>query len=131
MAAQEQQSSFPFVRIAQPLRFPPGTGAGQRGASRRDLAAYVHVREAGTDDAPLPLELAEVSATGAFVASDLLLPVGAKLELTFEMPETAPISAFGRVVRVQERGGRHGMGIQFERMPPEARATLRQFTAWS
>jgi hypothetical protein len=131
MPELDQQSPFPFVRVARPLRFPTGTGAGQRGAARRDVAAFVHVREAGTEDTPLPLEVAEVSATGTFVASDLLLPVGAALELIFEMPDAAPIAVVGRVVRVQERGGRHGMGIRFEHMHPEARASLREFTSWS
>lgn len=120
-----------FVRVARPLRFPAGNGAGQRGADRRTLTAVADVREAGTDDAPLPLHLSEVSATGAFVASDLLLPVGAALELSFGLPDASRVEALARVVRVQHRGGRPGMGIVFDRVPANARAALRRYTAWN
>ncbi len=122
----------PLTRVAHPVRFPAGTGAGQRHADRRDVVVTAHVRELGAEDDALPLELAEISATGAFVASDLLLPVGAAVELTFTIPGLGDsVRAEGRIVRVQHRGTQPGMGVLFERMTPDDRARLRTFTAWS
>jgi hypothetical protein len=123
---------LPFVRVAQPVRFPAGTGAGNRQAPRRELVTDVELREAGREDEALPLRLCEVSATGAFVRSELLLPVGSAVELSFRLVQTRElIRAEGRVVRVEDDGEAPGMGIQFERMAPDARATLREYTLWS
>lgn len=123
---------LPFVRVAEPVRFPAGSGAGSRAAPRRPVEAGVEVREADSDAEPLPLELAEISATGAFVRSDLLLPIGSAIEVSFRLDDEAPaIRARGRVVRVDERPDGAGMGIEFERMPGPARATLRQYTHWT
>ena len=139
LTTEELLRNLPFVRVAEPIRFPPGTGAGQRTAPRRPLRAEAKVREAGNEDAALPLEVDEVSATGAFVLTDLLLPVGSPVEIAFTLPRHAAhaetddagdIVAHGRVIRVEERGGRSGMGIEFLRMPAEARATLRAYTVW-
>jgi hypothetical protein len=129
---QRDDSSFdyPVVRVAEPVRFPAGRGAGNRHADRRGLAALALVRDRAEDGAALPLELSCVSATGAFIASDLLLPIGAEVELEFDLTESERISACGRVVRVEDRGRRPGMGVLFERMAPEARARLRQYTHW-
>ncbi len=125
-------ASMPHVRVARPIRFPSGRGAGQRSAERRGLAATASVREAGTADVPLPLAIIEVSATGAFVQSDLLLPVGAQLELQFDIPgRSDSLAAEGRVVRVEDRGNKPGMGIIFDKMSGDARAHLREFTAWN
>ncbi len=125
-------SPQPFVRVAHPLKFPRGGGAGQRSADRRDVTVLAEIRELGADDAPLPLELSEVSATGAFVASDLLLPVGARVAVRFGITGLGEaIETEGRVVRVQHRGGQPGMGLIFERMHADARARLRAFTAWN
>ena len=119
-----------FVRVARPLRFPPGSSAGQRASERRDLRAVAEIRESGTEDAPLPLELSEVSATGAFIASDLLLPVGSAVEVKFTLPDgKSQIEGLGRITRVQDRKGRPGMGLLFERMSPGDRRVLREFTA--
>ena len=76
--------------------------------------------------------IAGAMSTGAFVASDLLLPVGAAVELTFTIPGLGdPVRAEGRIVRVQYRGTQPGMGVLFERMTPDDRARLRTFTAWN
>lgn len=131
MTTAELLRNLPFVRVAEPIRFPPGTGAGQRKTPRRILKADARVRDAAGDDSALPLEVDEVSATGAFVLSDLLLPVGSPVEIAFALPQGEhDVVAQGRVVRVEERGGRSGMGIQFERMAGPARASLRAYTLW-
>ncbi len=117
--------SIPYTRFAGHSR------AGQRTSERRELDRIVHIREAGTGDAPLPLALSQVSASGAFVESTLLLPIGAQLEVTFDLPGYQhPVSADARVVRVQDGGLHPGMGIVFDRMPPRARAHLRDISAW-
>ncbi len=132
MAPMDILRHLPFIRVAQPVRFPAGTGAGNRAAPRRELAADVELREANGVDEALPLRLCEVSATGAFVRSELLLPVGAPVEMSFRLADRRDlIRAEGRVVRVDDDGEAPGMGIQFERMAPEARATLREYTLWS
>lgn len=131
MTTEELLLNLPYVRVAEPIRFPPGTGAGQRGTPRRPLRADARVRDAAGDETALPLEVDEVSATGAFVLSDLLLPVGAPVEIAFSLPHCdEDVVAAGTVVRVEERRGRAGMGIQFDRMPGAARANLRAFTLW-
>lgn len=113
-------------------RFSGHSGAGQRTAERRELDRTVHIREAGTGDSPLPLPLSQVSASGAFVESNLLLPIGAQLEVTFDLPGYAhAVSADARVVRVEDGGKHPGMGIVFDRMPPRARAHLRDIGAWA
>lgn len=131
MTTTELLRNLPFVRVAEPIRFPLGTGAGQRTNPRRMLRADAQVRDAAGEDTALPLEVDEVSATGAFVLSDLLLPVGSPVEIAFTLPQTVQeLVAHGRVVRVEERGGRSGMGIHFERMTGDARASLRAYTLW-
>ena len=136
MTTLELLRSLPFVRVAEPIRYPAGTGAGQRTAPRRVLRADARVRDAASDDAALPLEVDEVSATGAFVVTDLLLPVGSPVEIAFTLPNPpagqvdSDVVAQGRVVRVEERGGRSGMGVHFDRMPAAARAHLRAYTLW-
>ena len=123
---------LPFVRVAEPIRFPAGTGAGNRTAQRRVLITDVELSDTDDVEEPLPLELNEVSATGAFVASDLLLPVGAPVDLTFILPTgDRRITVRGRVVRVEERGLRPGMGIEFDRMDADDRANLRAYTLWN
>lgn|GEM_PF-3431267 len=122
---------LPYIRVAEPVRFPPGTGAGQRTATRRALNVHALVRELRADQDALPLELDEVSATGAFVCTSLLLPVGAAVEVSFALPTLAgSISAPARVVRVEASGDRPGYAIEFERMAPTARAHLRSYTRW-
>jgi len=123
---------LPFVRVAEPVRFPAGTGAGNRAAPRRPLGSDGAVREVGARSMALPLEIAEVSATGAFIHSDLLLPVGTEVEMTFTLPDGVDqVTAHGRIIRVHENGRRPGMGVSFERVAPEARASLRAYTYWN
>ena len=128
---QDLLQRLPFVRVAEPVRFPPGSGAGQRSAPRRALHVHALVRELQGEHDALPLELDEVSATGAFVCTPLLLPVGAAVEVSFTLPTlSGSISAPARVVRVEEAGDRPGYAVEFDRMAPVARAHLRAYTRW-
>lgn len=125
-------SELPFVRVAKPLRFPKGDGAGQRRAPRREVEAEALVKEPDIDEEEMPLQFSQVSATGAFISSDLLLPVGQRLDVRFAIPGRAgPVEAQGQIVRVQYRNGRAGMGFVFERMSADDRASLREFTDWA
>ncbi len=123
-----------YLNTERPLlsRFPSSARSGNRAAERRGLDATVRVREAGTADLPLPLTFHEMSASGGFVSSNLLLPVGAQLEMSFELPGYEPtVHADARVIRVNARGRQPGMGIVFDRMAPRARAHLRDIAAWA
>ncbi len=103
---------------------------GQRNADRLRVVTPVNVREAGTPDEPLPLSLTQVSASGGFVESNLLLPLGSQLELELTLPGyDASVSVDARVVRVEDRGRHPGMGVVFDRMPPAARRHLRDVAA--
>ena len=99
-----------------------------RSAPRRPIAAAVSVREWGSTDEPLPLEIIELSATGVFVSSPFLLPVDTEVELAFSLPGDRPVVvARARVARVEGRADSAGMGIRFESLHPTARAHLEAF----
>ena len=104
------------------------TNSHGRSATRRALAVTAQIRERGTGGLPLPLDLREVSESGAFIDSDLLLPVGLELELQFDIPGGYQVAAGGRIVRVNDQRGSAGMGLQFDRLSQIDRAILRQFT---
>ena len=99
-----------------------------RSAERRRLEVTAQIRERGAGGLPLPLDLLEVSESGAFIDSDLLLPVGLELDLRFDIPGGHSVAAGGRVVRVDDQRGSAGMGLQFDQLSKVDRAILRRFT---
>ncbi|MCB9523724.1 MAG: PilZ domain-containing protein [Myxococcales bacterium] len=103
--------------------------ADHRRAARRALTVTAEIRERGRGGLALPLDLAEVSEAGAFIASDLLLPVGLELDVAFPIPGGRRVEAQGTVVRVDEQVGSAGMGLRFEQISDADRATLRAFAA--
>ena len=101
-----------------------------RQAPRRSALLPAQVRPQGCEDTPWPLDIAEVSETGAFLASDLLLPVGLAVDVAFMVPGRAePVLARGHIVRVTEARDEAGMGLHFDALSPSARGALRAFTA--
>ncbi len=119
----EPRPERPFGRTRRPE-------PSQRSTDRRRVLGQVDLRESGEGGDPLTYELTEISAAGAFLDTDLLLPVGAPLQMQFRLTgHAAPIDALGRVVRVQDRGHRPGMGIQFDWMDSAARQRLRTLAA--
>ncbi len=100
---------------------------GHRQAARRALAVTAEVRTRGSEELPLPLDLAEVSETGAFITSDLLLPVGLELDVAFPLPGGQPVRTAGRIVRVDDQRGTAGMGLRFDGLAATDRARLQAF----
>lgn len=101
----------------------------QRSAARRRLDVTAEIRERGAGGLPLPLDLREVSEHGAFIDSDLLLPVGLIVDLRFAIPGGERLDVGGEVVRVDDRRGTAGMGLRFDRVNAVDRAILRQYIA--
>jgi len=72
---------------------------------------------------------AEVSTGGAFLRSDLLFEVGARLTLQFQLSHGSPsVRAAGRVSRVSRGQSREvaGMGVEFVDLRPEDRAAIEE-----
>lgn len=70
------------------------------------------------------LAAVDVSMSGIFLKSTFFLPVGHKVRVEFEVPETGRVLADGRVVRVQSNGDESGIGIRFERFEEGALESL-------
>ncbi|HET6149468.1 MAG TPA: PilZ domain-containing protein [Polyangia bacterium] len=74
-------------------------------------------------------EDADVSTGGAFLRTDLLFEVGARLTLQFQLPHGGPgVRAAGRVSRVSRGQSREvaGMGVEFVDLRPEDRAAIEE-----
>ena len=78
---------------------------------------------------------ADISASGAFLHSDMLLEIGEQLIVEFDLPGGRHIRVRGRVVRVSHgqapdaagdgAGDRQpGMGVEFVDLSPEDRAAI-------
>ena len=79
-------------------------------------------------------DTSDISRSGAFLVSDLLLDVGERLMLTLHVPgRNPPITAKARIVRVNADPRKRpadpppGMGIEFISMASEDEATLDRF----
>jgi uncharacterized protein (TIGR02266 family) len=78
---------------------------------------------------------ADISAGGLFVVSWSAQPIGARVSLTFTLPDTAREVKVEGVVRwVREHNARDpdlwpGMGIQFEGLEPGIRQEIERFLA--
>ena len=57
-----------------------------------------------------------ISAGGAFVATDPLIPIGTRLELALHLPGVPDLSRIPCIVRWSKWG--KGIGLQFERLRP-------------
>jgi uncharacterized protein (TIGR02266 family) len=105
-------------------------GADQRRFLRKTLAVQVAARESsGTGQ--LLFTSVDVSAGGAFLASDLLLEVAEVLSLEFTVEAgTAPVRAQARVAwvrRFPEAGEPAGMGVEFVVIREADREALEAF----
>ncbi len=107
----------------------------RRASRRRALATDVVVRhvldEGQAADEAMVLPSVNVSASGIFLRSELVLPMGEKLELAFALPAGAQIQVRGEVTRV-ELGGSDasrppGMGIAFRDIDVPTRRTLKLY----
>jgi hypothetical protein len=67
---------------------------------------------------PIEVACAELSATGMFLAVDLLLDPGERLTVSFTVPGTRHrITTDARVVHCPRGAPRAGMGLCFDRLP--------------
>ena len=76
----------------------------------------------------------DLSKSGAFLVSDLLLEIGERMNLTLHIPgEKLPIAAKARVVRVNSEPRKRpgdpppGMGIEFVQIAKEDEPKLERF----
>ncbi len=75
-----------------------------------------------------------ISEGGIFVATHLLRPVGARVEVVFSLPAlSSPIRVEGRVrwvrIHAETSDAPPGMGIEFEALQPEELDAIRRFCA--
>ena len=73
--------------------------------------------------------VADLSATGFFVATDAPAPVGSRLEITFSLPEDRTGRFLtGEVIVVRRADtGTPGFGARFFRLPQAAAAMIEEF----
>lgn len=87
----------------------------------------------GSGTGSLLLHGRDLSEGGAFLASDLLLEPGTRLELTFQLPGIdGPLTVAARVAwvrRFPEPDETPGMGVEFVAMVEAHRAQLAGFLA--
>ena len=99
---------------------------------RRPVRVSVRVREVDDPtDGEVLFDALDLSQGGAFLQSDLLLEIGAELEVTFAIPgELRPVRAHARVAwatRVATAKGSAGMGLQFVDLSEADRQRLAEF----
>jgi uncharacterized protein (TIGR02266 family) len=70
-----------------------------------------------------------LSVDGVFIRMEDPLPVGRVVDLTFDLPESEPLSAVGTVTwqRPASSSLGSGVGIRFDQLPPETRTALEGF----
>ncbi|MBI5529842.1 MAG: PilZ domain-containing protein [Deltaproteobacteria bacterium] len=108
-------------------------GSERRKAYRKAVRVEVQV---GLEKAHglVYFDTSDLSKTGTFLVSDLLLEVGERMTLTFHLPGyRLPFSVRARVVRVNTEPRKRdtdpapGMGIEFTSMAKEDEAKLERF----
>jgi hypothetical protein len=105
----------------------------RRTERRRPLETEVTVRHLG--DAGQPLEdtmvlgSTNVSGSGVFLLSELVLPQGELLQMSFQLPSGVRIEAHGEVTRVELGDAQRpsGMGVRFRSLDATARRKLKLF----
>ncbi len=106
----------------------------KRLSERKHIKVQITVHD-GEGFGDLYFETQDVSTGGIFITSDILLDVGEKLHLEFQLPDSSnkPVEAEGtvvRVIRVPRLPGKDfkpGMGIKFTKISPEDKKRLEEF----
>ena len=102
------------------------TTSPRRRAERRDPIAIHASLFSGTFDAPVEVAACDLSPTGAFLRSDLLLSLGETVLLAFTVPGSSHrILVDARVVRTTF-DDRAGMGLEFSRLAGAEDKLLRR-----
>ncbi len=120
----------------EPERSSPGSGAVAAEEGRRAYPRHqVEIEVTLESESNFYLGLTEnLSEGGLFIATVLLKPIGTQVEFSFKLGEVPePIHAVGTVRWVREYSDTSdtgpGMGVRFERMPPENIEHIRKFLA--
>ena len=109
------------------------SGQERRRAHRKPLKVEVQV---GLDRAHglVYFDTSDISQSGTFLVSDLLLDIGERMALTIHIPgEKLPVSVKARVVRVNAEPRKKkddpppGMGIEFVQITREDETKLMRF----
>lgn len=107
--------------------------AEKRLSDRKPIKVQITVHD-GEGFGDLYFETHDVSSGGIFIASDLLLDVGEKLHIEFQLPGSQkPVHAEGTVVRVTRvprlpgKDFKPGMGVKFTKISPEDKKRLEEF----
>lgn len=107
--------------------------AEKRLSERKHIKVQITVHD-GEGFGDLYFETHDVSTGGIFITSDILLDVGEKLHLEFQLPDSSkPVVAEGTVVRVirvprlPSKDFKPGMGIKFTKITPEDKKRLEEF----
>lgn len=112
--------SEPFARRQRrcEFRIPENLAGRVRPAERRSWA--------GT-----PCRVVDLSAGGARLSGDIVLPEGTEAHVTIEIPGEAEIEAVGRVVRVMGENGssQRQIGIRFHEIDGRGEGVLRRYIA--
>lgn len=81
------------------------------------------------DDAAYFHYITELSSGGLFLEKRLPLPVGAKVQLEFDLPTGVKIKCEGSVVREAEGDDNQGNGVQFDNLAPDQAEAIEAFLA--
>jgi len=113
-----------------------GSGALATGEGRRvHPRHHVEIEVTLESESNFYLGLTEnLSEGGLFISTVLVKPIGTQLEFSFKLGDAPePIHALGIVRWVREYSDTSdtgpGMGVRFERMPPEQVEQIRDFLA--
>ena len=99
--------------------------AEKRGASRVSVRLHALYRSGGT---LIDGWVDDLSRLGLFLRTDYLDTEGADAIVELELPgQRQPVRLAGRVVRVDTKPGRPGMGIEFSPLAEDARRPLANF----
>lgn len=104
-------------------------GADQRKESRIAVEARFSARDV-SGAGILTFVSEDLSLSGAFLKSELLLEQGETLAIQFEVPGAGPIHTPARVVwvrRFPQGDQTAGMGVEFLALEEQARRTLTQW----
>lgn len=99
-------------------------GSDKRAHPRVPLVAKVDV---GGEDRSFLAVTQDISAGGMRIATANPLPVGASLEITFILPGLERTIRVRAVVRHVVEGS--AMGVQFQNLPADDAAAIREFVA--
>lgn len=98
----------------------------RRRGERRDSVSLPVAIFSGTFDAPVEVESVDLSPSGMFLLSDLLLSPGERVLVAFVVPGTLyRVLIDARVVRTAHDADGAGMGLEFSRLPSVDEKILR------